>query len=232
MAQLLALANSATQRSGSFVLGRRSLHRRPSAMAGSAVGLKPPGRPASTGRRGPYPVHMAPRSQFRRKKDGKPLPHAEIEGKLATEYLAYASLKHDLTLALELIDKLAAEPAPGVREEDWIRLGLWMAIVNAYGRCFSCGRRHRFSGLVRPRARRQARLHEWMLEHRNTYIAHLDPRTLDERGAVVAMLAPLYEAQSLEAVTHFHRLPRMGQTVIPSGRAACGSEQFPHRLST
>jgi hypothetical protein len=52
-------------------------------------------------------------------------------------------------------------------------MALWIAITTTYGRCFGLGRRQYFAATFVPQYHDLARVHRWMLAHRNRTIAHL-----------------------------------------------------------
>lgn len=145
---------------------------------------------------------MTARREVYRVTDDVVLPHVELQGKQADEYLALYSLTSEMEFVQGLVREIQSLGTVETGRDKTQAMGLWIALVTAYGRCFGSGWREAYAGRERPRAGRLNRWHFELIRHRNKYVAHLD-RDSDpdwEWGQAVAILAPPEESRSVVAV--------------------------------
>lgn len=145
---------------------------------------------------------MTQRREIYRVTDDVVLPHVELLGKQADEYVALYSLTSEMEFVQDLLREIQSLGTVETRRDRTRAMGLWVALVTAYGRCFASGWREAYAAREMPRVGRLNRWHLELIRHRNKYAAHLD-RDSDpdwEWGRAVAILASPDESRSLVAV--------------------------------
>lgn len=116
------------------------------------------------------------------------IPQVRLTGSLAERAIALRSLSGDVAMAERLLTRLLARPSLTTDEDDPEAIGLWNAAIVFYGRCFKPGRRKSHLGSVTV-PDEDAELHEWVIRHRDKYIAHLDPAMELQQESAVLLLA-------------------------------------------
>jgi hypothetical protein len=134
--------------------------------------------------------------------DGVALPQVELVGKLAEKYVAMSSLTSEMELVQDLLHEILSLAGLESRRDKNRATGLWIAVVTAYGRCFSTGWRAGYATRGIPSARRFKRWHAELKRHRDKYAAHLDTDADPdwEWGHAVAVLAPAEQRRAIVAV--------------------------------
>lgn len=130
-----------------------------------------------------------------------PLAEVEVKGMLATRVLAYASLEHDMATCREGIAFLRSLPPPTTK--DFAHMVVWMGIVTSYARAFTDGRRAAYAKPLIPTTAPFDKTHEWVVEHRHGYVAHLGSSEVWESGRVLmAVSAPGSSTNAVQTVSH------------------------------
>ena len=112
-------------------------------------------------------------------------PSLTVTGPDAEAFVAYQSLRADLTNAVDFLTALLARASIDVPELDSEALALWNAAVVAYGRCFKGGARARYRIDV-PAENRE--LHLLLLRHRDKHVAHRDRGSALQRESAALTL--------------------------------------------
>jgi hypothetical protein len=115
-------------------------------------------------------------------------PQVRIVGKLAERARALSSMREDVAFIDACLTFLESEEVQLRRVPEFIAAACWNAALVAYARCF--GRGLRFAHRIEIPLER-TRIHAWMKQHRDDYIAHLERGTAAEQlGAVVTLEPP------------------------------------------
>jgi hypothetical protein len=117
-------------------------------------------------------------------------------------------------IVARFLRELLARPSIDIAsEDDPIAHALWNAAVVGYGRCFTTGRRKGQAGQVEvPKELRAT--HDWLLDLRDKYVAHLDRGSLLEQSRAVVNLAAEGPRRVTNAVCEFRSAAHPDRSTI------------------